>query len=83
MRRGWVWPMRARPNSRQILGSCVLLPEPVSPATTTTWWSRIVSSSSSWRAEMGSSAGYVGEIGVVDAAMEPVKDANQARDSRR
>src|SRR5690625_4124549 len=30
-----------RPSSRQILGSWVVLPDPVSPATTTTWWSRI------------------------------------------
>src|SRR5665647_3728428 len=44
MRRGWVWPIMPstpRPSSRQILGSCVVLPEPVSPATMTTWWSRI------------------------------------------
>ena len=41
MRRGWVWPMRPctpRPRSRQILGSWVDLPEPVSPHSTTTWW---------------------------------------------
>ncbi|SHV19081.1 Uncharacterised protein [Mycobacteroides abscessus subsp. abscessus] len=37
--RGWVWPMVPRiprPNSRQILGSCVVFPDPVAPATTTT-----------------------------------------------
>ena len=28
MRRGWVWPMRSRPSSRQIFGSWVVLPEP-------------------------------------------------------
>ena len=39
IRRGWVWPIwpaTPRPSSRQILGSCVVLPEPVSPATITT-----------------------------------------------
>ena len=38
-RRGWVWaiaPRTPRPSSRQIFGSCVVLPEPVSPATITT-----------------------------------------------
>ncbi len=38
-RRGCVQPMRPRtasPASRHILGSCVVLPDPVSPATTTT-----------------------------------------------
>ena len=34
-------PRTPRPSSRQILGSWVVLPEPVSPATITTWWSRI------------------------------------------
>ena len=40
MRRGWVWPimaLRPKPARRQILGSWVVLPEPVSPATITTW----------------------------------------------
>ena len=39
MRRGCVWPMAPampRPASRQILGNCVVLPEPVSPQTMTT-----------------------------------------------
>ena len=39
MRRGCVWPMTPatpRPASRQIFGSCVVLPEPVSPQTMTT-----------------------------------------------
>ena len=42
MRRGCVWPIMPatpRPSSRQILGSCVVLPEPVSPQRTTTWLS--------------------------------------------
>ena len=39
-RLGCVWPMRPlipRPKSRHILGSCVVLPEPVSPHKITTW----------------------------------------------
>ncbi len=56
----WVWPISPfapRPASRHSLGSWVLLPEPVSPATITTWWSRMSSTSSSRRAVMGRSAG--------------------------
>jgi hypothetical protein len=40
IRRGCVWPIRPvvpRPSSRQIFGICVVLPEPVSPQTMTTW----------------------------------------------
>ena len=47
MRRGCVWPIsplppapRPRPSSSTIFGSCVVLPEPVSPQTMTTWCSR-------------------------------------------
>ncbi len=43
MRRGWVCPIipvRPRPAASAIFGSWVVLPDPVSPATTTTWWSR-------------------------------------------
>ena len=39
-RRGWVCPIMPctpRPSSRQIFGICVVFPDPVSPATTTTW----------------------------------------------
>ena len=43
-----------RPISRQILGSCVDLPLPVSPQTTTTWCSRIAAAISSRRATTGS-----------------------------
>jgi hypothetical protein len=42
IRRGWVWPIRPfspRPSSRQIFGSWVVLPEPVSPQTMMTWFS--------------------------------------------
>ncbi len=40
IRRGWVCPIMPRtprPSSRQIFGIWVVLPEPVSPATMTTW----------------------------------------------
>ena len=60
MRRGWVWPIAPRtprPSSRQIFGSWVVFPDPVSPATTTTWLSRIAASRSSRRALTGSSSG--------------------------
>ena len=39
------------------MGSCVVLPEPVSPATITTWWSRIAASRSSRRARDGQRLG--------------------------
>ena len=60
IRRGWVCPIMPRtprPSSRQILGSWVVLPEPVSPATITTWWSRIAAAMSSLRWLTGSSSG--------------------------
>ena len=44
--RGCGWPMRRppfivpRPSSKQIFGNCVVLPEPVSPQTITTWLDR-------------------------------------------
>ena len=60
IRRGWVWPIMPvmpRPNSRQILGSWVVLPEPVSPATITTWFSRMAAAISLRRALTGSSSG--------------------------
>ncbi len=41
----------------QIFGSCVVLPDPVAPATTTTWWSRIAAAISSRAALTGSSGG--------------------------
>ncbi|CAM5630580.1 hypothetical protein SAURM35S_09920 [Streptomyces aurantiogriseus] len=40
IRRGWVCPIMPwtpRPSSRQIFGIWVVLPDPVSPATMTTW----------------------------------------------
>ena len=60
IRRGWVCPIipsTPRPSSRQILGSWVVLPEPVSPATITTWWSRMSAAISSRTALTGRS-GY-------------------------
>ena len=60
MRRGWVWPIipvMPRPSSRQILGSWVVLPLPVSPATMTTWCSLMAAAISSRRALTGSSSG--------------------------
>ena len=48
---------RPRPSSRQIFGSWVVFPEPVSPATITTWWSRIAAAMSSRRWLTGSSGG--------------------------
>ena len=50
-------PRTPRPGSRQIFGIWVVLPEPVSPATTTTWWSRMAATISSRRAVIGRSAG--------------------------
>lgn len=62
IRRGWVCPIMPRtprPSSRQIFGICVVFPEPVSPATITTWWSRIASAISSFFWLTGSCSGYV------------------------
>ncbi len=59
-RRGWVCPIipsTPRPSSRQILGIWVVFPEPVSPATITTWWSRMASLISWRRSEIGSCSG--------------------------
>src|SRR4051812_41981404 len=60
MRRGWVWPIRPfspRPSSRQILGSWVVFPEPVSPDTMMTWCARSASAISRRRPDTGSSSG--------------------------
>ncbi len=57
-RRGCVCPMLSRPSSRQIFGSCVVLPDPVAPATMTTWLSRMASAISSRIRLTGSSGGY-------------------------
>jgi len=48
-------PVMPRPSSRQYCGNCVLLPEPVSPATMSTWFSRSPCRMASRRAEMGRS----------------------------
>ena len=60
MRRGCVCPISPRvprPASRQIFGSCVVLPEPVSPQTITTGCARIAAAISSARWATGSSGG--------------------------
>src|SRR6185503_3500086 len=57
MRRGWVWPMRPalpRPMSSSIFGSCVVLPEPVSPQTMMTGCASTAARMSSRRALIGS-----------------------------
>src|SRR6266571_842868 len=63
MRRGWVCPMRPsipRPSSRQIFGSCVVLPDPVSPHTMTTGCEAMAFAISSRFAQIGSSGGNSG-----------------------
>ncbi len=42
-----------RPSSRQIFGNWVVLPEPVSPAITTTWWAAMAALISSRLAAIG------------------------------
>ena len=66
MRRGWVTPIfasSAAAHREAILGSCVVLPEPVAPATITTGCSSIAGAMSRTRAEIGSSGGKrMGEL---------------------
>ena len=65
IRRGCVMPIVPRcpkPASRQIRGSCVVLPDPVSPATTTTWEERIARRISSFLPLMGRPAGTSGPV---------------------
>ena len=60
MRRGWVCPISPftpRPIDRQIFGSWVVFPEPVSPLTITTWCDASAAAISSRRAETGNSSG--------------------------
>ncbi|MNY29535.1 hypothetical protein D3C86_1635840 [compost metagenome] len=69
IRRGWVWPIRPppslpsragpRPIDSAIFGSWVVLPEPVSPDTMTTWLACSAAAISSRRAETGSASGKV------------------------
>ena len=59
-RRGCVWPIMPRtprPSSRQIFGSCVVFPEPVSPARMITWFSAMAFAISSRRALTGRFSG--------------------------
>ena len=63
IRRGCVWPISPetpRPSSKQILGNCVVLPEPVSPQTITTWLLAIAAEISSFLPLTGNSGGYSG-----------------------
>ncbi len=62
IRRGWVCPIMPRtprPNFRQIFGSWVDFPDPVSPATMTTWFASMAAIRSSTLALTGSSIGKV------------------------
>src|SRR4051794_13075556 len=62
-RRGCVCPIipwTPRPSSMQILGSWVVFPDPVSPATITTWWSRMAAAISSRRSATGRSGYLIG-----------------------
>ena len=87
-RLGWVWaimPFTPRPNSKHILGSCVVLPDPVSPATITTWLFAIASLISSFLSLTGS-GGYstLGRLSLrhlrfsIDALMSPSSFSNCA-----
>ena len=72
IRRGWVTPMRPRsrprPMASAILGSWVVLPLPVAPATITTGCCSMARVRSSTRAEIGSSGG---KRSVTTAAQRP------------
>src|SRR5690349_20138291 len=85
MRRGWVCPIRRprspgpalslpRPMASAILGSWVVLPEPVSPQTMTTWCCAIACAISSRLPETGSDSGKV--------MRREVKGAGKARHYR-
>jgi hypothetical protein len=62
MRRGWVQAMRRRPAAQpasiSIFGSCVVLPEPVSPHTIVTALFERQSTSSRLNALIGNPSGY-------------------------
>ena len=69
--RGWVCPIMPatpRPSCMQIFGSCVVLPEPVSPDTMTTWWSRMARAISSRRALTGRSGKEITGIAAARSA---------------
>src|SRR6185312_15197594 len=67
IRRGWVWPISLprpsgslslpRPIASAILGSWVVLPEPVSPQTMMTWCAAMATMMSSRLADTGSASG--------------------------
>ena len=69
--RGWVCPIMPatpRPSCMQIFGSCVVLPEPVSPDTMTTWWSRMARAISSRRSLTGRSGNSITGIAAARSA---------------
>jgi len=78
IRRGWVqptMPAAPRPASRHSLGSWVVLPLPVSPATTTTWWARIRATISSACAAIGN---VVSTLAAGKAAARRARSATDA-----
>src|SRR5690606_12636806 len=77
-RRGCVWPMMPampRPAARQIFGSCVVLPDPVSPQTMTTWCSSMARRICSRCADTGSSSGYASAGTLAARAARAAMDA--------
>ena len=77
-RRGCVWPIRPRaprPRSRQIFGNCVVLPEPVSPQTITTWFFAISSAMSARRSLTGRSGWNSGRGSLLRRSATAVRDA--------
>ena len=79
MRRGCVQPIspaRPRPAARHSFGSCVVLPEPVSPAMTRTWCLPISPMIVSASRAMGRSESNVG-FGACDAGFAEIFLANQ------
>src|SRR5207302_6015800 len=88
--RGWVCPMSPpipRPSSRQILGSCVVLPEPVSPHTITTWCEEMALAISPRLAEIGNSGGNSGRGASarrcsISAGENPIRGGRRRRSRR-
>ena len=61
------------------MGSWVVLPEPVSPATTTTWFSRMADMMSPRRAETGRLSGYTMRGVVMGSVMTTVQSTGLPR----
>lgn len=80
MRRGWVQRMRAgRPAaqaaSSRYWGTCVVLPQPVCPARTVTWWAAVVATICARKAAIGSAARCAA---IATPAGEPQRDSRLA-----